>query len=390
MMDIYQPSNIKKPKVRYDEEGKKIIYASERRTMPHADKNFGNIARDVREGNFEPDIDLSDAADAKFRVEDEARRYMDSEEFQTLTPEAQQHYRELVDEKLGQIEEPRSETKLSPMGPEKIRPKVPWPDFEIGPETHGHAELADAIKAARILLRHGIDPQLPVTVKAAYIEHGEAGAGAQFPWTLGMLGDHEPVQISPTRFRDEATPKGVELYPDGKRMIVRAADGSWERKFDSHLAAARFVDKMTANPLDRPIDDPFEQVLGIGKHRSFDADIDANHFQRVDLQELATKELIAGKRPMIVLHGNDEEAIKRGIRAVEILNSPGAAALMQTGTPAAEIARAAGVTMPKQHVVIKLEGMRSPYTMKMRFGRSSERMRRALLALGSSLCTHRG
>jgi hypothetical protein len=208
---------------------------------------------------------------------------------------------------------------ISRMGPEDRPKQKPWPDFEIHPDYHGHAELADAIKSARILLRHGVDGDTPVAVMAAYTQHQPNWTSTR-PWTVRELADHQPPQISLTRLRDEATPRGIETYVDGPRMILRAADGSWEKTFDSHLAAARFVEKMPGRVLDRPLDDAFEQALGIGKSRSFDADVDAGAFHKVDLQETATKELIAGKRPLIVLHGEDPTSISNAIRAIEMMN----------------------------------------------------------------------
>jgi len=216
-----------------------------------------------------------------------------------------------------------SKLRTSGIGPVEEPQRVAYPPYEIHPGMDGHAELADAIKSARILLRHGIPGDTPVAVRGAYDLHTPAGTTSNYPWTLAELADHEPAAISLTRLRDEATPRGLEIYPDGKKMIVRphpSANQKWERTFDSHLEAARWITNQPGKAFDRRLDDPFEAALGIGKTRSFDADVDAANFQAADLQELAARELVQGKRPLIVVHSRNPQAVSVAIDAISELH----------------------------------------------------------------------
>jgi len=188
--------------------------------------------------------------------------------------------------------------------------------YGIGPDFVGHPEMAQGIKAARILMSKGVDRETPVFFRAAWDTHKNVDGGHQ--WTLGQLADYEPRQMSMTRLFDEAAPRGIKATPQGRGVILRADDGSWERKFDTQLEAADFVLRQpTGNVGLQRLEDPIEAQLGLGRGRMMDPDKDQSLFVNASLQDVATQELMQGKRAAVTMYTRDPKAVRESLASME-------------------------------------------------------------------------
>lgn len=180
---------------------------------------------------------------------------------------------------------------------------------------------------ARLAIERGADPSMPAFVRMANdgvhvgaIENG-LPLTRDVKMTLGEIADIRPDLMDVREISREAAHRGLKFVPQGRGGTLIDPVAGTEHKFEYALEALDHLGKIRLRPELAPkVEMELQNSMLAGWSNSIDPDVDSNLFRSVQMQDLATAELLSGKRTLITAFSTRPGDVKSLISTLEYAN----------------------------------------------------------------------